>query len=201
MSIITEALKKLERNRTISSKEYLNKILGPERNSSFKKATFETEKSSTEDSGVSNAVYGVRNRTLAISGVLLLLTIVFLIVTNIFLIPSLNVEVAKSEHPADFKAPIAEAYTDVKPEIALVEDKTDLINKMTKVLKGNLIQDEFMSNFKLSGIVYDTDDSWAIVNDKVVRAGDYLDGARVVSVAPHKVVLVYKDERFNLAVE
>ena len=209
MSIITEALKKLERNRTLSSGEYLNKILGPERKSSLKKDTFETEKpsaekdiSSAEDSEVSNAVYRIRSKTLIISGILLLLTIVFLTATNIFLIPSLNVEVAKSGRPTDFEgAPIAEAYTNVKPEIALIENKTDLINRMARVLKGSSIRDEFMSNFKLSGIVYDMDDSWAIVNDKIVRAGDYLDGATVVSVAPSKVVLLYKDERFALAVE
>lgn len=210
MSIITEALKKLEKNRTLSSGEYLNKILGPERKSSFKKDTFKTEKpsaekdiSSAEDSKVSNAVYRIRSKTLVISGILLLLTIVFLTATNIFLIPSLNVEVARSERPAGsiVEAPVAEAYTNVKPEVALVEHKTDLINRMTRVLKGSSIQDEFMSNFKLSGIVYDMDDSWAIVNDKVVRVGDYLDGATIVSVAPGKVVLRYKDERFALAVE
>lgn len=208
MSIITEALKKLERNRTLSSKEYLNKILGPERNSSFKKDAFKTEKPSaetdisSEDSEVPNVIYRLRSKTLVISGILLLLTIVFLTATNIFLIPSLNVEIARSERPADFeKIPVAEAYTNVNPELALVENKTNLINRMTRVLRGSSIQDEFMSNFKLSGIIHDADDSWAIVNDKIVRAGDYLDGATVVSVVPHKIVLLYKNERFDLVVE
>ena len=198
MSIIAEALKKLEKekNGTISSKEYLHKILGPVRNSTLKR-----EKE--ENGEVPDSTYRKRSKSLAVSGILLILAIAFLTAANIFLIPSSDIKVAESGRPADpaEEAPIAEAYTDVRTEIFLIENKTEFANKAARLLKSSSIRDEFMSKFELTGIVYDAGNSWAILNDKIIRAGDHLDGAEIVSVVSDKVTFIYKNEKLDLTVE
>ena len=133
-----------------------------------------------------------------------MLAIAFLTITNIFLPPSINIEEATPVGTSadSIEVPVeAEAYTDLKSETALIEDRESLIDKMAKALKIESTQDEFLTSFILNGIVYDADDSWAIINNKIVRVGDKLDGATVISIAPQKVVLLFKEERFGLAVK
>lgn len=207
MSIIAEALKKAgkERDKSITSKEHLSKIFGPERKATYKRKEFKADKpqlqpeaslSDTKDMGPLKVHY-VKSKTLIATGVLLLLAIIFLTVTNIFFIPSPDMKVAASRRAFDFTAvPIeAETYTDLKSEVALIEHKIGLMDKMA------LLQDEFSSHFMLNGIVYDVDDSWAIINNEVVRAGDTLGGAEIISIAPQKVSFLFKGEKFDLAVK
>lgn len=212
MSIIADALKKAqERKKTITSRENLNKFLGPERKAAYKREEFKVEKpqlqpkvlpSEAKNMEFLKARY-VKSKALIISGVLLLVAIIFLAIANIFLIPSPDVKVSRSGRTSDVTdVPLeAEAYTDVKSEIALIEDKAGLMDKMASVFKTGSAQEEFLSNFTLNGIVYDTEDSWAIINNKVVRVGERLDGAKVISIAPQKVVLLFKNEKFDLSVE
>lgn len=209
MSIITEALKKAEKERgkSITSKEYLNKILGPERKATYKRekkpgepqAQTKTSSSETRNIGSSNARY-VRSKTLVTMGILLLLAIISLTAANVFMISTPEIEVAASggtkEAPAE-----AETYTDMKSELSVIENDPTFMSKMTKVFRGDVLQNEFLSNFILNGIIYDDEKSWAIVNDEVVRVGDMLDGAKVISIAPKRVTLLFKEEKFDLAVK
>ena len=56
-------------------------------------------------------------------------------------------------------------------------------------------------NLILSGIVYSPNsDSYGIINDKVVRVGESVQGAKLVQVAPDKVVLDYDGQRIELPV-
>ena len=211
MSIIAEALKKAKKERdgkTMTSEEYLHKILGPERKEIYIKEESKDSKpiappSKTEGIESPDARNMIRSKALITSGILLLLAIMFLTVTNIFLIPLPEVKVATSKTPegtSDLtEVPLeAEAYTDVKSEIALIEEKAGLMDRMARAFRGD---SGSLSKFELNGIVYDVDDSWAIINNKVVRVGDMLDGAKVISIAPQKVVLLFEDERFDLIVE
>lgn len=188
MSIISEALKKAakERVRTINQED--------------KSVTLRVKPVYKGE----NTRYR-RSKALIVSGILLLLTIVFLTVASIFLHPSLDIEEPTSIVTSDdsIDMPVeAEAYADLKSEIVLFENKKSLMDNMAEAFRGELtIEEEFTANFTLNGIVYDAEDSWAIVNNKVVRIGDTLDGAKVVSIAPRKVVLLFKDERFDLSVK
>jgi hypothetical protein len=214
MSIIAEALRKAarEKEKTITSKEYLDRILGPERKESYKRKERKSDKSQLQPKAFPTGAkktgffkeHYAKNKTLIASGILLLITIIFLTVINIFLVPSGNLEQAGSkEIPTTAEEqPVAEAYTDVSPELVLIENVSPrLIDKMTSVFKSGSIMEEFTSNFTLNGIVYDTDEHWAIINNHIVRVGETLDGATVVSIAPHKVTLLFKNERFDLAVK
>lgn len=212
MSIIADALKKAqERKKTITSRENLNKVLDPERKATYKREEFKVEKPQLQPkvspSKAKNMEFlktrYVKSKVLIISGILLLVAIIFLTIANIFLIPSPGVKVLRSGRTSDVTdVPLeAEAYTDVKSEIALIEDKAGLMDKMASVFKTGSVQEEFLSNFTLNGIVYDTEDSWAIINNKVVRVGERLAGAKVISIAPQKVVLLFKNEKFDLSVE
>lgn len=213
MSIIAEALKKAkkERDKTITSKEYLNKILGPERKETYRREKFKAEKlqfqpkvlpSGDENMESPNIPY-IRNKTVITLATLLLVVIVFSVITNIFRTPSPGVGAARhKEAPGVTGVQLeAEAYTNPKSEIALPKNKGDLIDKMTRVFKSDLTRNEFLSNFTLNGVVYDANDSWAIINNKLVRVGDSLDGAKVISITPQKVVLFFKNKEFDLAVK
>ena len=52
---------------------------------------------------------------------------------------------------------------------------------------------------RLSGVVYSkTDISYCIINNKVVRVGETIQDARIVSITPDRVILDYKGQRINL---
>lgn len=208
MSIIAEALRKVARERD-KAKRHPDKFPTPSKEVTYKNET-EQPRSGPEISSLEfgslkslNARYS-RNKTLIVSGILLLLAIVFLTITNIFLLPSVDIEETQPVGTSDdfIDTPVeAEAYSDVKSEVTLIEEKSGLINRMAKAFKIESTQEEFLSNFKLNGIIYDEENSWAIINNKVVRVGDTLDGAKIISIAPRKVTLLFKNERFDLAVK
>jgi len=214
MSIITEALKKAEKekDKLRDTREYLNKILGPEREGTYRrdelnmdKSQLETKVSHSENKDM--ALFGKMpyrgSKTILItSGTLLLLTIIFLTVVNVFLI-SPDVKAPTHIGTSDFRdvAVKAEGYTDVKPEIALIENKSTFLDKMTDVFKSDSVRAKFMAKFTLNGVICSEDDSWAIINNDVVRVGDTLGGAKVISIVPQKVTLLFKDERFDLEVK
>ena len=196
MSIITEALKKAERqkDKTITSEEYIDKILGPER-----RGTYENE-NAKPPAEINPAR---RSGTLAVAGGLLLLAIIFLTVSNLYLLPSLDVETATPGKAPDYieDSLKAEAYSDMGSEIALIENNPGFMGKMKKALRGDPVREQVLANFKLNGIVWDADNSWAIINNRIVRTGDTLNGAKVVSIEPKKVVLNFRNEEFDLAVK
>ncbi len=168
MSIITDALKKVENekgSKTMSSKAYVNKVMGPER-----KGTYQGK----ELKG---------NKTLIAAGSMVLLTIIILAVSNAFLIPK-DLELAGRTELLE-----AEAYRDMRSEIELLESERVAARK------------ELLSSFRLNGIVWDSNDSWAIINNRIVRPGDVLEGVTIVSIKPQKVVLSFKQEEFDLVVK
>ena len=191
MSIITEALKRAERekDKAVTSKEYMDKILGPERKETYQRGELK-DKKTRESESRDSIRYVKRNKALVISGGLLVLTIIFLAISNLFLLPSPDLKMAEREKaPVYTEEPlVAEAYTDMSAEVALVESKTGFIDKL-------------LPNFTLNGIVWDIDGSWAIINNKIVKAGDALDGAKVISIEPQKVVLSFRDKRFDLVLK
>lgn len=96
----------------------------------------------------------------------------------------------------------AEAYTTaMQSDINSIEQRAAILDNTGAVLKGRSVTDEFISNFTLNGIIYDTDNSWAIINNKMVKTGDVLSGAQIVSILPQKVILVFKKETFDLTVK
>ena len=191
MSIIAEALKRAERekDKAITSKEYMNKILGPERKETYQRGELKDEKTRESESAKSIR-YVKKRKALVVSGGLLVLTIMFLAISNLFLLPSLDVKTAGREKLPLYTAEplVAEAYTDMSPEVALIESKAGFIDKP-------------LPNFTLNGIVWDIDGSWAIINNEIVKAGDALDGAKVISIEPQKVVLSFRDKRFDLVLK
>ena len=55
-------------------------------------------------------------------------------------------------------------------------------------------------NFSLSGLVYSPKDSYCLINGKIVKTGEQVDGARLVSVTPDKVILDYRGDQIILPV-
>ncbi len=55
-------------------------------------------------------------------------------------------------------------------------------------------------NFALSGIIYSPQDSYCLINDKVVRLGESIDGAKLSKVTPQEVTLEYHGDTIVLPV-
>ena len=184
MSIIAEALKKVEKekDKTVSSRDYMNKVLGPERKSTYRKEELSAPPA-FDNAGQRRTT--VSGRTLAASGALIVLAIMFLTAMNMLFLPAGDIDMAARGDILE-----AEAYSDMGLEIGRI-DNTQM----------DYLPVQILSNFKLNGIVWGADDSWAIINDEIVRTGDTLDGAKVVSIKPQKVVLSFKNAVFDLVVK
>lgn len=55
------------------------------------------------------------------------------------------------------------------------------------------------SGFKLTGIVYSSDGSYCIINNKILKVGDSIQDATLVSVMPNEVLLDHKGRKVSLA--
>jgi len=201
MSIIAEALKKVKKDRD-QVKNPEGKIVAPKQDpesgpQSYSSSLFFRSGSTKPPKGRLSA-----NKTLMASVALLLLVFVFLIVSNVFFAPSSDVTRVKTlgSRSTQDVAIEAEGYSDLKKEIVIIERRKGIIDKMAGALKGESTKEEFLAGFILNGIVYDSEDPWAIINNNVVRAGDEFNGASIISIAPRRVVLLYKNEKFDLVV-
>lgn len=53
---------------------------------------------------------------------------------------------------------------------------------------------------KLSGIMYSPKDSYCIINDKIIKIGEEIQGAKLTKVTPHEAILEYQGENVSLSV-
>ena len=56
----------------------------------------------------------------------------------------------------------------------------------------------FRRNFSLSGIVYSPKGSYCIINDKIVKVGEHVNGATLLAITPEKVMLDYQGQTISL---
>ena len=54
-------------------------------------------------------------------------------------------------------------------------------------------------NLNLTGIVYSEPNSYCIINNKIVKKGEFIQGAQLVSVTGDEAVLDYQGQRISLA--
>jgi hypothetical protein len=64
---------------------------------------------------------------------------------------------------------------------------------------ADLPQESLLPQLALSGIVYDVEKPYAIVNNKVLVQGDKIDGAVVVEISRDRVKFVFQDEEFEIS--
>ena len=56
-----------------------------------------------------------------------------------------------------------------------------------------------LPNFSLSGLVYSPEDSYGLINGKVVRVGEHVGDATLTQVTPNEAVLDYRGEKIVLS--
>lgn len=189
MSIITEALKKVEKERKESQSSEAIAV------------------SSAVDEGAGNISGGIDwhgRRQLAAFGLLIIVAIVFLSAANVFIISS-----ADTDAPLPSQFTIAgdnqigaETYAmAIHSNAEALEQNYSIFKKFGKVMKRAAPKDEFASNFELNGIIYDADNSWAIINNKMVKIGDIISGAKIVSISPQKAALLVNEKIYELSVK
>ena len=187
MSIIQDALKKAEKGRSDSvpnPSEYISKIAGPLREGVYKKGL--GSESLTQRY---NSHRREPSRTLVSSTVLLTLAIIGLLVVNLFIFKpedvSTDISLTQETVPLE-----AEAYTDLKAEIALVEGSKGLSEVSGRQDASSGVP---QISFVLNGIISDENENWALINNEIVRVGEITNGAKVISIAPEEVVIMTAD--------
>ncbi len=170
---------------------------------SYSSAASETanEVSRTE---VSEEVYRLRRHALGVAGILFTAAFIVLAGVNSYLmpVPDTTENIALREEQAETIPLVAEAYSDMTREIRTIDRRTPVMSRISRAfgLSDNA-KAEFFSSFTLNGIVYDGINSWALINNEVVRLGDGIGEATLVGVAPRRAVLLYKNELFDLIVQ
>jgi len=53
-------------------------------------------------------------------------------------------------------------------------------------------------NFTVQGIIYSETLSQAIINDKVVKVGDTIDGASIVSINKDSIIILFNGKKYNI---
>lgn len=92
---------------------------------------------------------------------------------------------------AEFKDPMQ------PPEYALNKMRAERLKQMSidKPVQPSVKKEQV---WVLSSILYSEDRKHAIINDKLVRKGDFIKGARVVRLQPDSVQLVAKGKTIEL---
>lgn len=57
-----------------------------------------------------------------------------------------------------------------------------------------------MPNLNLTGLVYSKEDSYCIINGKVIKVGDEINGAKLTNVQPSEAKLLYQGKQIVLSV-
>lgn len=55
------------------------------------------------------------------------------------------------------------------------------------------------SNFRLAGVLVSPDDSYCIINNKILRVGDNVQGAKLLSITPDGAILELNGKKISLA--
>jgi len=209
MSIITDALKKAARERDGSYADmdgYLTKIAGPVRNEVYEGPP--RPDAGTADGLLPESVKGGfperrgRRATrffVTLSG-LTAIAIIALSAINLFFVNDRGFNMVYENIPVgDPAIPLeAEAYTKLNEELALIEKSVSSLG--FKRGPKAAVDAEMVSadKFVLNGIVADEAESWALINNKVVKPGDRLEDATVIAINSGDVILRVDGKPFVL---
>ena len=111
---------------------------------------------------------------------------------------SLSPQSAAQNVPARPATDLAKAVVNSEPSVArkaqfAVEESPLFGNSQTHALWR-------MPSLNLSGIVYSPEESYCIINNKIVKAGDTVQGAKLLSVLRNRVTLDYQGKAVSLEV-
>lgn len=94
-----------------------------------------------------------------------------------------------SEPPEEFSA---------KYEVSVKDPLRDLLKLYIFKLKGEKPKEGYrqipMPGLDIQGLIWDSDKPQAIINNKVVKMGDYIEGVKVVNIRKDGVVVEYEGE-------
>ncbi|MDD5730529.1 MAG: hypothetical protein PHN57_05325 [Candidatus Omnitrophica bacterium] len=82
-----------------------------------------------------------------------------------------------------------------KPETTLQPDTGEITTEVKPVPEGQL---ESLSNFTVTGIIWGGTVAQAIVNDKVVKIGDIVDGAKIIKIEKNGIIVSYMNRQYKL---
>ncbi len=107
--------------------------------------------------------------------------------TSAFLVPSYQATLAASQDATNRQAQFAIEESPILPVGAAM-----IHNPITPIGIEN------RPTFAINGIVYSSPESYCIINGRVVRVGDKIDGAILKSVSPEKAVLDFNGTKIDL---
>ena len=95
----------------------------------------------------------------------------------------------------DHSAGNAPSQANVKAQFGVEEAPLTPTTRTPSPFHGSLITPDFA----LNGLVYSPDGSYCLINGQVVKIGESINGAKLISVTPNGAVLEYKGERLVLS--
>ncbi|OGX19133.1 MAG: hypothetical protein A3K83_01195 [Omnitrophica WOR_2 bacterium RBG_13_44_8b] len=85
----------------------------------------------------------------------------------------------------DFRDPFSEPAPDEKKSVEIAEKSAPVIEKLP--------------DLAIQGLIWGGEISQAIVNNKVVKEGDSIEGAKVISIRKHGITVLFKGKEYDIA--
>lgn len=131
--------------------------------------------------------------------------LVIILITAPIIAPLFSTPFRRSSSQATAISNRQPAPLPMTPQMSLLASASDLSGSR----KGQFLVEEFplksmaplsmaAPNWLLTGIVFAPDGSYAIINDKVARIGDDVQGAKLEKINSNDVVLDYKGQKIEL---
>ncbi|MFH1202296.1 MAG: general secretion pathway protein GspB [Candidatus Omnitrophota bacterium] len=102
---------------------------------------------------------------------------------------------SKFENPVQSKT---NASTTAKPS-SFSKSITASLTKMIK--SNNAVANSKFPPLVLQGVFSSETDSWAVIDDQVLKKGNKIQDAEIVEIFPHEVILLFKGESFSLSLK
>ncbi len=103
--------------------------------------------------------------------------------------------VIKSNKPAKQLVKVQALPAPVMPVASLAPEAA--VNKLPAA-KAVESKPSLPDNLVLSGILVSEDENLALIDDKILRIGDTVDGATIVDILPDRVEISYQNQKFTL---
>jgi len=91
---------------------------------------------------------------------------------------------------------LRDPFSSVIPEIAVepIEIKEEPVEEITEITEIPVSLPEF----NVQAVVWGSPVSQAIINEKILRIGDVIDGAKITNITREGINIIYKGRTFNL---
>jgi hypothetical protein len=112
--------------------------------------------------------------------------------------------IAREKIEEDLSAELPKERIAIPAENKTVVPDKEIVAPLEEVIvpaeKKAIVKDE-PPKLSLTGIIYEDKESLALINNRIVREGELIAGARVINIGPNKVILSFVGQEISLFLE